>query len=473
MGLYDTRIVELREQLKKVTGGTRDRVTDRLDELIGQWGARRNRLLEDLADRTLWAHVRTDSLAERWPVLIKAARVDLGLIFGDGVRDLMLSLSLQQWWNRTVLFEDNGLAALELLPAPRLVTELLKLQVGLAQLIGELDPKWHTLIYSKNDFRSVEKQAIEDIDRIVQDILDTHETRGREILAAVGKIQQLITEQTGRLRSRIGSEQLKNAVKVLLELLAKFLDIDIPTNLDDLASDGAEKVNAAISKVVQANEAYLQRVSTYRSTMKREGSILSMFKTTRDQVASYVRDNPLSKSYDLRQQAIDGLRAWAKPAPTESLFVESLVVTIEAHFERTKTLDRNFTEKYTGMFLGPLSDLHLEALGERYFYERQLERIRGRDPERRLDTFTRELPAAVEVEIDKAFAPLAQLGGELPAEARDLLLLKNSEFKGYVRATLAGRLGDLLTASRTLRDGFTGRKIAENFDRSELFGYLR
>ncbi|MEJ1933912.1 hypothetical protein WDZ92_27255, partial [Nostoc sp. NIES-2111] len=168
--------MELRTQLAAAVKGETGRTATRLGELIDQWAARRETLLEELADPSKWK-TYSEPLPERWAARVRQARVELGQLFGDGARDLLMAPPLQLWWAQALRNEDQFLSAPLFGVAARSADELNRYQLSRDNLIRELTEKWNALRSTTASFQSPELQAIAEVDRLMQEILSEFDSR--------------------------------------------------------------------------------------------------------------------------------------------------------------------------------------------------------------------------------------------------------------------------------------------------------
>lgn len=484
MGKFDARLIELRRMLEPRGVPRPDDVMVKLKLAIDLWAEKREKLLIDLADRTLWAHVRTDPLAENWKRLIKAARADVAYHFGTSTLTVVMDPLLLREWLSTMRQEDRFLEMLHDLPTPGMMEEMTKYQVGMNLLITELDQKWSALVQSKSDFRTPEQLAIAEADRIVMDVLDKHETAAREILKAAGDTHIVVTKYVDALKKKIRATVGEVGAKIVeSEITKSIIKIFTDDKISPAAKDGLKAASAgfnyAISYLASGAREYLKRVDTYRYTLRYEGAILQIFKANREKVAAYERDNNLSKTNDVRARAIAAVMQWAQAQPTDAmkydatLFATDVASSLQAAYDRSKGMDDSFRSKFNGLFTGPLSDGNLEILSERYVYEQQLGGLKGRGGDRKLLATADQLKSNLSAELDKSIVPLTTAAAEFPREAGEILLLHAKEFREILAQEVDAQLRELIKASLELSQKLSAQGISQDFDRGEIINALR
>jgi len=451
---------------------------------IDMWSEKREKLLLDLADRVQWAYMRPESLVEHWKRLIKEARADLGYLFGYSTIPIVMDPMLLREWLKAMHEEDRFLSTLHDLPTPGLIEQLNKYQAGLALMIGELDQKWTALIERKADFRTPEQQAIAEAERIVMEVLDKQETAMREILKAAGDAHIVASKYVEAARKKVQAKlgefgaavAESQATKVIVKIIT---DDKISPAAKDGLSAASTGFNYLVALVGSTAREYLRRVDVYRYTLRYEGAILQMFKTHREQVAAYERDNNLQKAGDWRAQGIAAVLEWAKAAPTDfmkhdaTLFATEVATAVQASYDRCKTLDENFRAKFNGLFSGPLSDQNLERLTERYLYEQQLGTLKLRGADRKLLAAPEQLKTTLDAELNKSLVPITTLAAEFPREAGEVLLLHGREFREILAQEADLKLRELIKANMELAQRLSAQGINQDFDRSEFASTLR
>lgn len=484
MAKYPSRQLELHKMLGPRGVPRPDDVMVKLKLSIDLWAEKREKLLLDLADRALWAHARTDSLAENWKRLIKAARTDLAYLFGFSTVTVVMDLNLLLEWQKAMREEDRFLEVLHDLLTPGMIEAMLKYHVGLSVLITELDQKWSSLIQSKSDFRTPEQQAIAEADRIVMDILDKHETALREILRASSDTQLVVMKYVDatrkKVKAKVGELGAAIAESELTKIIIKLITDD---KISSAAKEGVKAASTGFNYIVTAlgsgAREYLRRIDTYRYTLRYEGAILQIFKTNREKVAAYESDNNIKKTNDLRAQAIAAVMTWAQNQPTDAmkydatLFATEVATSIQAIYDRCKTMDDNFRNKFNGLFTGPLSGANLEILTERYIYEQQLGSLKSRSADRKLLAAPDQLRANLNTELDKSLSPLTAAAAEFPREAGEVLLLHGKEFRELLAQEVDLQIRELIKASLELSQKLSIQGISQDFDRSEFINTLK
>lgn len=485
MGKYDARIEEMRQQLTNARGAESSRETDRLSELIGLWAPKREALLDELTSRAHWAVAIADPLPAKWTRLIAAARVELGTLFGESAKDLKLKPGLQLWWFAAFKAEDDFLSTLAALPLPGRIVDLNKHQAELGQRIVELQEKWLLVLDQKRLFRTPETQVIDELDRMVQDAVKDLESKYKEALLALARLpeqsQRLVAKIIEKLKltkvEGVAEEAAKEAAKKIVEEITQ---LEVPEGSGEAAKTTAQALSttAAVAKTVL--DAYFARVRTYKDLLSRErGSVLRMFMTNREAVGVYMRESGMVKAVEWRIHALTTLEQWvnARRIPGQktdaTVFATEVGTSLKTIWDQTETFDRQFRERFSGVFMGTLTNETLESLAEKYLFERHLEKVHARGASGRIDDYSRMLPPAIGSEIDKGFDPLLKVRGQVSPEIEQLLSLKCQQFKAYVQRYIQSQVEELVRTSYSLRDIFRKERISVDFDRGELSSDLR
>lgn len=479
MARFEARTLEMRQQLETLTKGDRGRATQKVSELIGQWAVRREALFDELADPAKWKPF-ADILRERWKQRVLLARLELGQLFGDAARDTSLPLSLQQWCEQTLRDEDAWLSAPLFGVAAGLATELNHYQITRANLIMELLAKWSWLLDTQVSFLGPEQQAVAEVDRLLQEVLSDLDTRTDRAVLKIGELRQVAASVSQRVAAAVQKSKAAAvgvaAGKLALELVKDALGI--PGELSQVADAAAQGLGVAHSVAeTTANQAQAQ-IRLYRELLSRERATpLRMFKTNRDEVERYLRENANAETK--YKDACAAISVWAQYAATPgqktdaALLARLILANLAAIWEVNGQTDRVFREKFEGLFYGPLKTETLERLAQQYLFAQKVEQIKSRGGPRRIVALTRQLEGKVEKQIDTAFEPLLAFDAETPPEVRELVTLKNKEFRAFVRQQLEPKIKALLSTANALQELFGDSRIAAELDRQQLLDDIR
>lgn len=434
MARFESRPLEMRQQLETLAKGERSRAALKLGELIGQWAARRETLFDDLADPVKWRPF-ADILRERWKQRVLLARLELGQLFADAARDPTLPPAFRQWCDETLRLEDALLNAPLFGVAARLATELNHYQVERANLIMELLAKWSWLLDTKASFLAPEQQAVAEVDRLLQEVLNDFDTRTDRTVLKIAELRQV-------------------------------------------ASAAGQGLSVAQSVAETTASQAQAQIRLYRELLSRERATpLRMFKANRDEVERYLRENANAETK--YKDACSAIGVWAQYAGTPGqkadaeLFARLILNNLATIWEVNGQTDRVFREKFEGLFYGPLKTETLERLAQQYLFAQKIEQIKARGGPRRITALTRQLQGTVEAQIDTAFEPLLAFDSETPAEVRELVTLKNKEFRAFVREQLEPKIKALLNTANALQEMFGDSRIAAELDRQQLLDDIR
>lgn len=486
MAKYIQRPAELRDRLKLLYP-TSDRTSQKLDEMIVKWAEKREKLLEDLTIQVRWTYPQAQALGENWAKTIKAARVELNYLFGESTKDLMLPPAAQLWWYQAYREENDFLAQLEGLFVPKFVMDLHRYLNDLQTLITELDQKWSGLIGAKGPIDTAEKEAIAAAERVLAEVLNAYESRLLNAMDEVLKAKEKLVDWSARMGAKIeqnraaqlaatGAKAGWEGIKKGIEILT---GVEFPQEAENAAKTGAVALDHATRQLQVANAAYLERVAVYRYTLAREGSVLQMFKANREQVQLYLRNNNIELARQWRSAAAEFIRKWADGRATPqmkadaTLFANEIVVAVDEIGQRADALDRNFQDKFAGMFVGPLSGICLEAITQEAAQKVYIDRIKALGGDAKLANPARQLSAAMDAQIEKAVTAVALPDPEAQAALREEMALKKEEIRKILRRTLDERIQGLITASLTLSEAVTPDKIQASFTKTDVVYELK
>jgi hypothetical protein len=478
MGKYDQRILELRKQLELATKGEKTPVSKRLDEMITQWAAKREVLLDDLVLITKWKP--SDPMKKRWDDRVTLGRTELASVFADGVKDLMLPPAVQLWWQQALKLEDEFISMPMLGLVPRRAEELGFAQMTRANLILELMEKWTWLLSSKASFQEPELQAVAEMDRLIQEVISEYDKTIDRALIKVGELRGKAAAFAEKARERVKKSKLGAAADWIKTVGVEVLKIaaDVPEELSATASSTAQALDIT-QNVAETNARAAQaKIALYRDLLARErGAPLRMFKTNRDQVEQYLRTSASTQT--LYDEASTALISWTAGRVTDGLradavtFANPIMVNLKALHQVNTQSEALFKEKFEGVFYGGLKADTLEALAQQYLFGQKIAQLKARGASRKLQDVARQLPGAVETQIDNAFEPLLQFDSDTPAEVRELLTLKNKEFREHVRKHLDPKIKSLLNVTSHLQELFGESRIAQDWERQQLIDELK
>jgi hypothetical protein len=478
MGKYDQRIIELRKQLELVTKGEKNQVSKRLDEMITQWAVKREVLLDDLVLISKWKP--SDPMKKRWDDRVKLGRTELADQFAEGVKELMLPPPVQLWWQQALKLEDECISMPILGLVPRRAEELGFAQMTRANLILELMEKWTWLLSAKASFQAPELQAVAEMDRLIQEVISTYDKTIDRTLVKVGELRSKAAAFAEKTRETIKKSKLGGAAEWVKAVGVEVLKIaaDIPDELSAAAPQTVQALDITHG-VAQANALAAQaQIATYRNLLALErGGPLRMFKTNRDQVEQYLRTSASTQA--LYDDAVSALAIWASGCSTDGLradavtFVNLLTVNLKALHQVNTQSEALFKEKFEGVFYGGLKADTLEQLAQQYLFGQKIAQLKARGAPRKLQEVAGQLPGAVEAQIESAFDPMLKFDSDTPAEVRELLTLKNKEFRAHVRQHLEPKIKSLLNVTSHLQELFGESRIAQDWERQQLIDELK
>lgn len=478
MGKYDARIDEMRRQLDLALKGEKNQISKRLSDLITQWAVKREALLDDLVLITKWKP--SDPMKKRWDDRITQGRLDLATLFGDSVKDLMLPPAVLLWWQQALRLEDDFISLPLLGLVPRRAEELGFAQMTRANLILELLEKWSWLLSAKASFEAPELQAVSEMDRLMQDVIGEYDRTIDRALISIGEMRTKATAVADKAREAVKNSKVGGGVAWVKFAVTEFLKsaAGVP---DELASAMPNVTQAldTMQTVAEVNARAAQaRVRQYRELLALErGAPLRMFKTNRDQVEQFQRAS--ANTQTLYDEASSALTMWSAGRLTDGhrvdavVFANVIMVNLTSLLAVNKQSETLFREKFEGVFYGALKTETLEALAQQYLFAQKIAQLNARGTPRKLQNVSQQLPGAVDAQIDKAFEPLLQFDSETPPEIRELLTLKNREFKEHVRKHIEPKIKALLNVTSHLQELFGESRIAADFDRQQLIEEIK
>ncbi|MDX1998305.1 MAG: hypothetical protein SF066_11350 [Thermoanaerobaculia bacterium] len=468
MGDYDARINEIKEQLKSAATEAEERLLKRIEDAVTQWGNERESLLDDLVDHVQRASATNKGTPDRWKSRIDSARQKLGSLFGEAVKDQLLPAGLQLFWAKAIELENGFLESLAAVGTPKLLDDLHAHQAGLGKLIEELADKWRFLLQQNQALESEELRVIDEIDRLLQ-----------EVLAKVTPIRQKLLDTTETIESgaqkaidKVGSSSAAElAAKAVEQIVGADLGKDLETTVEATGSWLSVKVGELKAALSQQE----RNVKAYRDLLSREkGTVLSIFKQNREQVERYQRENAVEQAKTWRDQATGQLDDWAGDRATSGqqtdgdVFADKIADAIEELWETTEDFDEKFRAEFEGLFWGPLKGDSLEALIEEAKFRERVKALPARATVEQLAGVADQLDDGPGQLVDQALGPLASPPAGLAADSLELLALRNTEFRAKLRSRLESEFGALLPVIADLRKMFEESRLGEDLKRDEL-----
>ncbi len=469
MGDYDARLNEMKEQLKTAAVGADERVVRRLEDALSQWGNERESMLDDLVDHVDRASATNKGTSDRWKSRIDSGRQKVGSLLGEAVKDQMLSAGLQLFWAKALELENAFLENLNATTSAKLLDDLHAHQDGLGKMIAELADKWRYLLQQDQAIETDEMRVIDEIDRLIQDVLWQVTPIKQKLLDASDAIE----EKAHKVIEELGEGP---AAEITAEVINRIFGTQFDsTTVEAGAPWLATKVNELEAKLSQ----HERNVRAYRDLLAREkGTVLAVFKQNREQVDRYMRENAVENAKVWRDQAVGQLEAWAGARATSgqqqdaNTFANKIETAVNKVWDQTEDFDEQFRKEFEGLFWGSLRSERIEELIEEAKFNERTQRLPARAT---IDTLTATadmLDDGGGKLADKALAPLRDLPDGLTATARELVLLRDKELRDKLSSTLESQFRSLLPVIADLRKMFDENRLRQDLGREELKSQL-
>lgn len=478
MGAYNKRIEEMRSFLKSANGGVEDVIYNTLNSAIENWANEREIMFDGLVELIKRLGVsRNDNIAEDWKALITAGRAKLKSAFFNGAEDIMMPLTVQGWWIQALKTEDLYLENLISIKTPLLANSIKVQEFTFLILTSELDRKWSKLLSEKSEFTTPQLEAMEEIRKIILNILENMENLFSKVLEELSMINEYISSFGKILKDSFGQFLTKYGIEKAKELILEQV-IGINTqnsgDVNKLTEAAADRTAKIVEYLSLQNDLRLAAIRRYRDSLTRQGAIMHMFSENRQQLDEYTRTNGIAAAQGWRLQAIDEINKWSVSGVTEgqkadgATFAGLVLESLEDVWDVSKNANSEFEKKFTGMFLGEASISTLDQLTDRFMFKQRVDDLINLNADRKIGDLPQDFIANVEEKIEKAFEPLTNAATDFPVDARDLLILKSKEFKSFVHESLKSEISDMLNINQKIVDAFTGREIDTYFLRGDL-----
>ncbi|MEE8525163.1 MAG: hypothetical protein V3T72_14595, partial [Thermoanaerobaculia bacterium] len=383
MANYGNRPAELAKYLADVSEGVDERIVAKLGACIKTWGDKREDHLEALVDFTYRASAGNLGTPKKWDQRVTAARGEVSRLFGDAVKDLMLPPPLQLFWFAALTAEDEFFETLGEVETAQLLDGLLKHQDVLSKLIGELVDKWEFLLDRDGVFQQGQQALIQRADQIVQKLIGELDSHYAKLAENAAKLQRIIKRIADKVEDTAGMQLLVEALKKLIEAI---MGSELPEEANIPIEESIRRYQLWAEKLAADKERYREVVKSYKDALSSEkGSVLTLFNNTRRDVETYRDDNDLSEAKVRYDQAKGQLADWAGKRSTAGQRADAAALSgkifkhIDDDWKVTVDLDKDFLVRFSGMFFGPLGNQTIEDLAERYLFEREVDRLNGRN----------------------------------------------------------------------------------------------
>ncbi len=356
----------------------------------------------------------------------------------------------------------------------------------MSKLMGALQDTWTFLLSENEGIKNDEMRAVQDIDKMVQEVITQMDDYWRKVLENSQKVIDAIRREGDYLMTWL-RENLGKAVDVLIEMAKKyFIEQDIkpdgtPSEIDDPTKVAIEHLRLMAEAAAESARRYRLLLASYKDFVSRhKDSVLTMFNKTRQDINQYLSSNGIGKARVYLDQGKGELNDWTSALPTSrqkddgGSFRDDVNQKLDITWQRTQNLDDQFKTKFQGALLSPLSNETIETLAQHYMFKEQIDKIKDRDITKRIDEITEELPEQV-IKIDESLRSLGEsvsgVSG-LPDDVRDLTKSMTKEFQEFLRGRIQSQVTSLLPALDDLKKLMTPSNLDEDLNRKELESML-
>ncbi len=486
---YGYRISELTDLLAQVPAAANDTINQNFATLVKQYADMRQSAMNDLVDILAKASPGNMGVQSKWQSRIASLRSDYKDLFAWAANDVMLPAAHQLFWATALDAEEKFFDSLAKSPTAQRMDDLLQHQDNLSKLFGALQDTWTFLLSQNESIQTEEMQAVQELDKMVQEILSemddywskTLDQSQRVIDAIKREIDYLKTALKDLLgRAAAAGVALVDVVKAWL--ISQNIKPDgTPDEIDEPTRAVLEYMKLMAEATTETARKYREMIRSYQDlVIRQKGSVLTMFNATRKQVDDFLRSNGIGQAQTLLDQARTGLDYWISGLTTSrqkddaSSFRNDVIPNLEIVFKRTKDLDDQFKAKFQGALLSPLSNETVETLAQRQIFKDQFDRIKDRDLARKLQDIQEELPEQV-IKIDDSMRDLVGAVPEVDGLADDVRELARSmtgDFRDYLRDRITTQIEALLPIIDDLKKTMTPSNLDTDLNREELESML-
>jgi len=487
---YGNRISELNDLLSQIPAAANDTINQNFSSLVKQYSDLRQSAMSDLVDLVGKASPSNLGTQSRWQSRITRLRSDYKDLFTSASSDVMLPPAHQLFWSNALDSEEKFFDELSKSPTPQRLDDLLQHQDNLSKLFGALQDTWTFLLSQNDSIKSEEIRAIDDLDKMVQEVLSEMDDYWSKTLDNTQRVSDAISHKMDQVKSALVEflgEKLSAVGGAAVEVVKKwFIDENLkpegtPDDIDGPVEAVKEQLKLMAEAAAEKARQYRETVHSYQDLVSRQkGSVLTMFNKTRQDVDQFLRSNGLAQAQNFLDQAKAGLDSWISGLPTSrqrddgAAFRDDINRTLDLVFKRTKDLDDQFKAKFQGALLSPLSNETLETLSQQFLFKERLDKIKDRNLPERLANIQEELPEQV-IRIDDRLRELAEsVSGisELPDDARDVAREMTGGFRDYLRERIKSQVETLLPIIDDLKKEMIPANLDQDLNREELKNML-
>jgi len=487
---YGNRISELNDLLSQIPAAANDTINQNFSSLVKQYSDLRQSAMSDLVDLVGKASPSNLGTQSRWQSRITRLRSDYKDLFTSTSSDVMLPPAHQLFWSNALDSEEKIFDELSKSPTPQRLDDLLQHQDNLSKLFGALQDTWTFLLSQNDSIKSEEIRAIDDLDKMVQEVLSEMDDYWSKTLDNTQRVSDAISHKMDQVKSALVEflgEKLSAVGGAAVEVVKKwFIDENLkpegtPDDIDGPVEAVKEQLKLMAEAAAEKARQYRETVHSYQDLVSRQkGSVLTMFNKTRQDVDQFLRSNGLAQAQNFLDQAKAGLDSWISGLPTSrqrddgAAFRDDINRTLDLVFKRTKDLDDQFKAKFQGALLSPLSNETLETLSQQFLFKERLDKIKDRNLPERLANIQEELPEQV-IRIDDRLRELAEsVSGisELPDDARDVAREMTGGFRDYLRERIKSQVETLLPIIDDLKKEMIPANLDQDLNREELKNML-
>jgi len=489
MGAYVYRIAELNDLLGQVPQAANDAINQNFAALVKQYADMRQSAMNDLVDFMAKASAGNLGTQSKWQSRIARLRSDYHDLFTRAASDVMLPPAHQLFWATALDAEERFFDTLSKVVTPQRMDDLLRHQDNLSKLFGALQDTWTYLLSENDGIQDDEMRIVQDLDRMVQEILSELDNYWSKTLDYYGRLSDQIAKEIDYLKTALKEAlgRLAEAGAALVEMVKSwFIDQNVkpdgtPPEIDGPATAALEHMKMMADAAAETARKYREMIRSYQDlVIRQKGSVLTMFNATRKQVDDFLRSNGIGQAQAFLDQAKAGLDYWISGLPTScqrddgAVFRNDINQKLDIVFKRTKELDDQFKAKFQGALLSPLSNETVETMVRHQIFKEQFDKIKDRDLPRRLQDIQEELPQQL-IKIDDRLRELVESVPDtdgLPDDVRELARSMTGDFRAYLRERIKTQIESLLPIIDDLKKSMTPSNLDTDLNRQELEGML-
>lgn len=320
-----------------------------------------------------------------WNGVVDNAMSRLSGVFNSAPTGTPLPLSFRNYWMTEVYVQEALVLQTARLEGWRSqLFYLCGFETQMKKLIVEMTDKWNKLLSDKSGFITPEKQAIDLITDGLKKAVANSEGILQSLVSATEVAKGGIGAHKGSLISEAASQKAGQTEQQAKEWAQGAITKYFGGVTGFITDKVTKRMRELLTEVGRNSVGYAKQMRTgaevYKSQILNTGYVLGMFKTNRDLVTKYKSETDSRKIETARSEAnaalanrnnfLGGKCKFPKSIMDDmDVFHKKIMVEFEAVASRCVAADKDFSEKFNGVFYGSLQEATIEKLTDTKYFD--------------------------------------------------------------------------------------------------------